>query len=108
MVYNLYSLSYIFFNEVLKSKALNAEIYLITSILGRTAGFMIWFRDRQRTLLHCKKMFAIFPSPAGMSLIKLSLDGNNLIIPAPGRVWSVHDIPAGEGKIVNHFLQCVD
>ncbi len=34
--------------------------------------------------LHCKKLFAIFPSPAGMSLINLSLDGNNLIIPAQG------------------------
>jgi hypothetical protein len=31
-----------------------------------------------------KKGFAIFPSPAGMSLIKLSLDGNNLIISAQG------------------------
>jgi hypothetical protein len=35
-------------------------------------------------MVHCKKRFAIFPSPAGMSLIKLSLDGNNLIIPAQG------------------------
>jgi hypothetical protein len=26
---------------------------------------------------HCEKRFAIFPSPAGMSLIKLSLVGNN-------------------------------
>jgi hypothetical protein len=34
--------------------------------------------------VHCKKRFAIFPSPAGMSLIELSLDGNNLIIPAQG------------------------
>ncbi len=40
--------------------------------------------------LHYKKRFAIFPSPAGMSLTKLSLDGNNLIIPAQrgfGLVW---------------------
>jgi hypothetical protein len=34
--------------------------------------------------IHCKKRFAIFPSPAGMSLTKLSLDGNNLIIPVQG------------------------
>jgi hypothetical protein len=27
--------------------------------------------------LHCKKRVAIFPSPAGMSLTKLSLAGNN-------------------------------
>jgi hypothetical protein len=27
--------------------------------------------------IHCKKKFAIFPSPAGMSLTKLSLGGKN-------------------------------
>ncbi len=31
--------------------------------------------------IHCKKGSAIFPSPAWMSLTKLSLAGNNLIIP---------------------------
>ncbi len=31
--------------------------------------------------IHCKKKLAIFPSPAGMSLTKLSLARNNLIIP---------------------------
>ncbi len=31
---------------------------------------------------HCKKELAIFPSPAGMSLTKLSLGGKNYIIPA--------------------------
>ncbi len=30
--------------------------------------------------LHCKKRLAIFPSPSGMSLTKLSLAGNNLVI----------------------------
>jgi hypothetical protein len=44
--------------------------------------------------VHCKKRFASFPSPAGMSLTKLSLDGNKFII------------PAGDEKIVNLFLQC--
>ncbi len=34
-------------------------------------------RDNREEGIHCKKRFAIFPSPAGMSLIKLSLDGNN-------------------------------
>ena len=33
---------------------------------------------------HCKKRLAIFPSPAGMSLTKLSL-ALNLIIPGQGR-----------------------
>ncbi len=34
--------------------------------------------------LHCKKSLAVFLSPARMSLIKFSLAGNNLIIPAQG------------------------
>jgi hypothetical protein len=33
---------------------------------------------------HCKKRLTIFPSPAGMSLSKLSLDLKNYIIPAQG------------------------
>jgi hypothetical protein len=35
-----------------------------------------------------------------MSLTKLSLDGNNLIIPGQ-RESLVSDIPAGDGKIIN-------
>ncbi len=38
-----------------------------------------------------------------MSLTKLSQDGKNLIIPAQGEFG---DILAGDGKIVNLFLQC--
>jgi hypothetical protein len=38
---------------------------------------------------HCKKELAIFPSPAGMSLTKLSLGGKKLNYSRPGRVWSV-------------------
>jgi hypothetical protein len=34
--------------------------------------------------LHCKKSFSIFPSPAEMSLTKVSLGGNLEIIPAQG------------------------
>ncbi len=33
---------------------------------------------------HCKKRLEIFLSPAGMSLTKLSLAGNNLINPGQG------------------------
>ncbi len=36
----------------------------------------------QEMCLHCKKGLAVFPSPAGMSLIKLFLGGNNLVFPA--------------------------
>ncbi len=35
---------------------------------------------------HSKKSFAVFPSPAGMSLTNLSLAGNNLIIHGQGEV----------------------
>ncbi len=53
--------------------------------------------------LHCKKRLAIFPSPAGMSLTKLSLAGNKLY---PAKESLVSDVPAGDGKIDNLFLQC--
>jgi hypothetical protein len=39
--------------------------------------------------IHCKKELAVFPSPAGMSLIKLFLGGNNLVFSRPERFWSV-------------------
>jgi hypothetical protein len=68
----------------------------------------------KRYTLHCKKRLEVFPFPDGMSLTKLSLDGNylfpdgmsltklsldgnNLII--PGMESLVSDIPAGDGKI---------
>jgi hypothetical protein len=56
------------------------------------------------TLVHCKKRSVIFPSLAGMSLTKLSLATNNLIIP-DGESF-ISDIPAGYGKMANLFLQC--
>jgi hypothetical protein len=34
--------------------------------------------------IHCTKSLSVLPSPAGMSLTKLSLDGNNLIITVQG------------------------
>jgi hypothetical protein len=37
-----------------------------------------------RFTVHDKKRLATFQSPAGMSLTKLSMAGNNLIIPAQG------------------------
>jgi hypothetical protein len=52
--------------------------------------------------MHCKKILAI-PSPVGMSLNKISLAGNNLF---PSRESLVSDIPAGDEKIANLFLQC--
>jgi hypothetical protein len=52
--------------------------------------------------LHCKKELAVFPSPAGMSLIKLFLDGNNLVFSRPERVWSVTSW-LGTGKWLTLF-----
>jgi hypothetical protein len=51
-------------------------------------------------------MLKIFPSPAGKSLTKLSLAGNNLIFHARESV--VSDILARDGKIANLFLQCTE
>ncbi len=51
--------------------------------------------------VHCKKGLTIFPTPAGKSITKLSLTGNNLIIPGQGRVLIVTYIPAGTGKFIN-------
>ncbi len=48
------------------------------------------------------KRLAIFPSPVGISLIKLSLAGKNLIIPRHGRVWFVTSRP-GTGKSLAFF-----
>ncbi len=62
------------------------------------------FTDLFGIVLHCKKRSVIFPSPAGMSLTKFSLAGNIHIL--PDRESLVSDIPAGDRKIVNLFLQC--
>jgi len=42
----------------------------------KNVGFIPFFQR-----LHCKKWLSIFPSPAGMSLTKISLAGKNLNIP---------------------------
>jgi hypothetical protein len=39
-------------------------------------------------LLHCKKRFSFFLSPAGISIAKLSLAGNYQIIPGQGEFGS--------------------
>jgi len=52
--------------------------------------------------IYCKKRFSGFPSPAGMSLTKLSLAGNNLRSPSPRRVWSEQI-----QECCTFFLQCI-
>jgi hypothetical protein len=49
-----------------------------------------------------------FPSPAGMSLTRLSLDGNTVVKLFPSRESLVSDIPTGDGKIANLFLYSVN
>ncbi len=65
--------------------------------------FFVLQGRRSFRILHCKKRLAVFPSPAGMSLTKLSLGGNNLIIPGQWEFGTVSDIPAEDGKIANLF-----
>jgi hypothetical protein len=52
-------------------------------------------------MIHCKERLAVFPSPAGMSLtwtgiIKFFLARESL----------VSDVPAGDERTANLFLQC--
>jgi hypothetical protein len=51
-------------------------------------------------------IFSIFPSPAGMSLTKLPLGGNNFYMTSffPPRESLVSDIPAGTGISKSFFL----
>ena len=53
-------------------------------------------------MLHYKQRFSDFPSPAGMSLTKLSLAGNNLPGLSPRKVWSKK---IQESR--NFCLQCI-
>jgi hypothetical protein len=48
----------------------------LTQIVGGSEG-----GGGEERNIHCKKRLSCFPSPAGMSLTKLSLAGNNFIIP---------------------------
>ena len=57
---------------------------------------------QSRSIVHRKKRFTSFPSPAGMSLTKLPLVSYDVIIRAQGEFGS--DIPAGDGKLANLFF----
>ncbi len=55
------------------------------------------------SLVHCKKRLAIFPTPAMMSLTKISLAGNNHIFPSQGEfAWLVTSW-LGTGKSLTFF-----
>ncbi len=73
------------------------HILLSSFTSGRGIG-----NKKVRRSVHCKKELAVFPSPAGMSLIKLFLGGNNLGFSRPERVWSVTS-RLGTGKWLTLF-----
>jgi hypothetical protein len=62
-----------------------------------------------RNRLHCKKRVREFPVRSWDVTTKLSLGGNNDVITELflSRRSLVSDIPAGDGKLVNLFLQCM-
>ncbi len=61
--------------------------------------------DALKVRVTLKKRLTICLSLAGISLTKISLEENNLIIPAQGES-DYSDIPAGDGEIDNLLLQC--
>jgi hypothetical protein len=75
----------------------------VLTFLGKISSQDLYFS------MHRKKSFLIFPSPAGISLTKLSLGGNydiiyKLFLP---RESLVSNIPAGDGNIKKLVLRCV-
>jgi hypothetical protein len=63
-----------------------------------------YFSIVQLDFKHCKKRLSNFPSPARMSLTKLSLGGNNLIIPVKGE-FDCFPVTSrmGTGKSITFF-----
>ncbi len=59
-------------------------------------------------MVHREKKVREFPVPSRDVTTKLSLGGNDDVLtelfPPMGSL--VSDIPAGDGKLVNHFLRC--
>ncbi len=61
-----------------------AASLLLILILSATDEIIIKTPKWSVNTVHCKQRLAIFPSPCGLSLTKLSLTGNNLIISGQG------------------------
>ncbi len=78
--------NFLLFLSKIDSKEQNTILFDYSSSQKKSlfADLQIW------GYLHCKKRLAVFPSPAGMSLTKLSLVGNNLIIPGQGEFGKWH------------------
>jgi hypothetical protein len=78
----------------------NKEGNVINVSLDRKANTPRLFSTNLENI-HSKKRLAIFPSPAGMQLAKLSLAG--IINVFPARENLVSDIPAGDRKSLTFF-----
>ena len=79
-------------------------------IYGGKGGRLALVPTKSQPTLHCKRKWASFPSPARMSLTKLSLGGKNDVmykLCLPGESLA-SDIPAEDGNIANFFLQCMN
>ncbi len=59
-----------------------------------------------KLFIHRKNRFSIFPSPAGMSLTKLSLGGNHEIIPTQGEFGKRHPGWGREYRIAFFTVTC--
>jgi hypothetical protein len=107
---NLYEYSdWLFFEKIYYSRTaipiLKKKLVTIIFALRGNPKKEVLFRAKTAGM-HCKKELAIFPSPAGMSLTKLSLGGKKLNYSRPGRVWSVTS-RLGTGKRPTFFYSVV-
>jgi hypothetical protein len=84
---------------------------LTQKIVTKLSKIWVWIRDPRSGIQGIKgtgsrigiRNTAFFPSPAGMLLPKLSLAGNNLIIPGQGEFWLVTS-RQGTGKKITFFI----
>jgi hypothetical protein len=98
-----------------KSRHIGFVVFLVHLSMHKWHGGGVGLADQNwnrghaipLTTLHRKKRFTSFPSPAGMSLTKLTSGRNNSVMtslfPSQGEFG---DIPAGDGKVANLFLRC--
>ncbi len=76
--------------QILNRRGLHGNIFKRTRLTRKQiVNGLGSYANKNKSTIHCKKRLASFPSAAGKLLTKLSLDGNNLIIPAQGefRKW---------------------
>jgi hypothetical protein len=94
-------------NLITKTRAPISPLFVlfvrtIKRVVSAIMHSTVYYSSFSSLPIHCKKELAVFPSPAGMSLIKLFLGGNNLVFSCPERVWSVTS-RLGMGKWLTLF-----